>query len=116
MKTKMVVADSYQLGKMGAEFSKDLKGELLRSSQVVTREWAEQMNESHKVAGKWYEIDEDATKEYYDSKGKSKVANAVVVEEDNDLNAEYKSLFGRNPRSDWSTEQIQSKIDSKLSK
>ena len=38
-------------------------------------------------------------------------SNAEAVSEE--VKAEYKSLFGRNPRSDWSLENILSKIEDK---
>jgi len=39
------------------------------------------------------------------------VLEAVEIPED--LKAEYKELYGRNPRSDWSIEKIQEKINEK---
>ena len=112
----MVVADKFQLGRNGKKFSKQLRGDAERTSQVVTRDWAEAQNENHEVGGIWYEIDEEATAVYYDSKGKYKTVQAEVIEEVNPLHTEYEELFNKKPFHTWDDEKIQSKIDIELAK
>ena len=61
---EMVVAKMYQLARLNGKYSKEHK-ELRRSRVVITRDYAEGINNDYKNNGKLYEIDEEATIEYH---------------------------------------------------
>lgn len=105
-KTKMVVADKFQLGRAGKNFKKELRGEAIRTNQVVTREWAEQCNESFEEMGIWYEIDEDATADYYGAKKEVESVDSELEKAKKD----YEEIFGKKPFHSWDYDKIVSKI------
>ena len=59
---EIVVCKKYRLGKDGDSFSQKLKAETERESVKISRGDFEKFNQSWKVSGRLYEIDEEATK------------------------------------------------------
>lgn len=62
--SKTVVAVLYKLGRSDDKFDKELK-KVFHPKAVVSRGFVENFNKDWEDSGKHYEIDEEATKEYY---------------------------------------------------
>lgn len=60
----MVIATLYEAPKHNDEFKKEFKM-VTKAAKAVNRNYAEDFNERAEQSGKWYEFDEDATKEFY---------------------------------------------------
>ena len=83
---KMVVCNQFQLLRGVGGYTKQGMS-LVRENQVITREYAEGMNNDFKNSGKWFEINEEATELYAKGKWKdgvtgSELKEAEVVEEE----------------------------------
>lgn len=79
METPIVVASFYQLMSDANGFREDRR-ELIRESVKVSRTWADKINSQCTACGKYYEIDEQATADYYES-GKAVMAERAEAEE-----------------------------------
>jgi hypothetical protein len=65
MESVMVVCKVYKLFKDGENFTKESK-KVIRNRCVIPRWYAEDKNAKWKQNGRWHEINEEATKEYYE--------------------------------------------------
>ena len=137
MSNQMVVCNVYKLLKHGTKFTKE--GKLLeRSNLALSKDWVEQKNEKWLLHGKWYEILEDKTDEFYELKEQARVdrietekvekglkdallhavkVGAKVVEKEVDeiqsLRDEYEAKLGKklSPRYMNDVEWIKSKLE-----
>ena len=58
---EMVVCKLYKLGSAdGKEFTKEMK-QIERERCIVTRQYIDRVNKHYKTAGRYYEVDEQAT-------------------------------------------------------
>lgn len=61
-KTKLVVADVYNLSRIGKKFDEDISRAAIKfKAHTVERSYAEEMNEHWQIRGKKYVIDEEAS-------------------------------------------------------
>ncbi len=109
----------FKLGRLsGTVFTTDIKV-LERDLHVVHHDYAEKINSQSTINGLWYELDEKATKLYWEKKPFKAVKEYVQFEEVNneleDLKAEYLTLTGNKPHHLWKKEKLVEMIsDAKL--
>ena len=90
MKSEMVVCKVYKLFRDGESFTKDSK-KVIRTRRVIPRWYAEDKNAKWEQNGRWHEINEEATKEYYEV-GRAKQAQK---REDEKVKGELKDILTR---------------------
>lgn len=87
----------YKLSKgVGNTFSHDFK-KLERDLHVVNHEYADLINHYSTINGSLYEMDEKATKLYWEKKPYKEVKEEVADETIDALKAEYEELAGKKP-------------------
>ena len=88
MESVMVVCDVYELFKKGTSYKKEGK-QLTRSSIALTRTYVEDKNLYWDVNGLWHEVDEDATKKFYELREEARLARI----NDNKVTSHVKNLL-----------------------
>ncbi|MGR3221305.1 MAG: hypothetical protein ACUZ8H_16030 [Candidatus Anammoxibacter sp.] len=74
--SKTVVAVLFKLGRDNDKYNKEMK-KIYHPKAVVSKGYVENFNKDWQESGKYYEIDKEATKEYY---AKCKIENEKRVE------------------------------------
>lgn len=64
----IVVANLCQLGRTNGHFDPKKREEVLHPNVKITREYADEQNANAVSSGRYYEIDEEKTKELFPSK------------------------------------------------
>lgn len=110
----------YKLGKgVGNTFSHDFK-KLERDLHIVTHEYADLINHYSTMNGSHYEMDEKATKLYWEKKPFKDVKEFVEFEELKEdvtdetldaLKAEYEELAGKKAHHLWKADKLTEKIE-----
>jgi len=143
MKTQMVKADLYQLTERTNDIYRlDGAKRKLKDGALVQRKYVDKINGAYQTGGKWYEVDEVATKEYYalreeqieqndqnilkNKQGLNDLASALIQEgakksnendrdssEREELTARYIELFDKAPGGRMKPSTMKEKIEAK---
>jgi hypothetical protein len=69
---RIVVADLFQLGRDGGSFNSEIKNKVLHAKAKVQESYVEEINAGSADSGRFYVVDEEATKEFYETKARKK--------------------------------------------
>ena len=74
----IVVANLWQLSRDGGKFDQKNKTKILHANAKISKDYVDEINASSIDSGRFYEVDEEKTKEFHDAKNPVKTETKKI--------------------------------------